>query len=169
MGAEFILPGNTEVARLADELGLGLWQKGMSYGRREPRGGLGTTPEALADGVGAVRDALAADPGNAISARELLDWLEIESGAREAILARLEISAGGAGEVVPASAMDGLAHIDDEPAPSVAGGNQGLALGLAERLGGRVRLGDARCGSPGTMTAPRSRRRAASGWPRSAA
>ena len=38
MGAEFILPGNTEVAALAEELGLALVDKGMRYGRREPRG-----------------------------------------------------------------------------------------------------------------------------------
>ena len=40
VGAEFILPGNTEVRALADELGLALTDDGMRYGRREPRGGL---------------------------------------------------------------------------------------------------------------------------------
>jgi len=39
MGAEFILPGNIEVERLAHELGLGVWDKGMRYGKREPRRG----------------------------------------------------------------------------------------------------------------------------------
>ena len=39
MGAEFILPGNTAVRELVDRFGLGLWDKGMRYGRREPRGG----------------------------------------------------------------------------------------------------------------------------------
>ena len=38
MGAEFILPGNTVVEATAERLGLGLWAKGMAYGRREPRG-----------------------------------------------------------------------------------------------------------------------------------
>ncbi|MFL5845107.1 MAG: FAD-dependent oxidoreductase, partial [Solirubrobacteraceae bacterium] len=38
MGAEFILPGNTVVEETARRLGLGLWAKGMAYGRREPRG-----------------------------------------------------------------------------------------------------------------------------------
>ena len=41
MGAEFILPGNTAVRGLAERLGLGLWDKGMRYGQREPRGGIG--------------------------------------------------------------------------------------------------------------------------------
>ncbi len=48
MGAEFILPGNTEVAALASELGLGLWDKGMRYGEREPRGGTATSAEEIA-------------------------------------------------------------------------------------------------------------------------
>ena len=39
MGAEFILPGCTEVLAAADRFGLGLWDKGMRYGRREPRRG----------------------------------------------------------------------------------------------------------------------------------
>ena len=39
MGAEFILPGNTAIRELAGRLGLGLWDKGMRYGQREPRGG----------------------------------------------------------------------------------------------------------------------------------
>jgi hypothetical protein len=47
MGAEFILPGNTSVRELAERFGLGLWDKGMRYGRREPRGGIGTTAAEL--------------------------------------------------------------------------------------------------------------------------
>ena len=38
MGAEFILPGCTEVLGLVERFGLGLWDKGMRYGQREPRG-----------------------------------------------------------------------------------------------------------------------------------
>ena len=41
MGAEFILPGNTAIRELVDRFGLGLWDKGMRYGRRDPRGGIG--------------------------------------------------------------------------------------------------------------------------------
>ena len=59
MGAEFILPGNTEVRALATELGLGLWDKGMRYGKREPRGGLGVSDPELDEGVAAVAAALA--------------------------------------------------------------------------------------------------------------
>ena len=38
MGAEFLLAGNTAVRELAGSFGLELWDKGMRYGRREPRG-----------------------------------------------------------------------------------------------------------------------------------
>ncbi len=31
-----------------DRFGLGLWDKGMRYGRRDPSGGIGTTHEELA-------------------------------------------------------------------------------------------------------------------------
>ena len=48
MGAEYILPGNTAIRELAERFGLGLWDKGMRYGRRDPRGGIGTTQEELA-------------------------------------------------------------------------------------------------------------------------
>jgi monoamine oxidase len=147
MGAEFLLPGNTAVLALAERLGLALWDKGMRYGRREPRGGIGTTRAALDEAMTMVDRRLAELDGDGsaarLSARTFLDSLAIEPGAREAILARVEISAGSTAEDVPMTDLAGLAHIDDEPAPSVAGGNQGLAVGLAARLGGAVRLGDA--------------------------
>lgn len=142
MGAEFILDGNTAVPELADELGLELWDKGMRYGNREPRGGIGTTAEQLAAGVREVDLALSALAGSAISVRELLDRLEIEPGTREAVLARAEISSASSADEIPASDLAGLAHIDTNPAPSVAGGNQTLALALAARLGDAVRLAD---------------------------
>jgi monoamine oxidase len=146
MGAEFLLPGNTEVRELARRLGLGLADKGMRYGRREARGGTEVSREALDEAMGEVDRALAAVDGGEGTARrsvrELLDSIALDAGAREVILARAEISAGRSAEEVPAGDLAGLAHIDDEPAPSVAGGNQQLALGLAAELGDAIRLGD---------------------------
>jgi monoamine oxidase len=147
MGAEFLLPGNTAVRELAERLGLGLADKGMRYGRREARGGIGAGGDALDQAMRKVDVALAAlDGGRGLagagSVRELLDSLDLDPGAREAILARAEISAATSADEVPATDLGGLAHIDDEPAPSVAGGNQGLAGGLAAELGDAVRLGD---------------------------
>ena len=55
MGAEFILPGNTLVEETARRLGLSLWEKGMAYGRREPRGGDPVTEDELRAAAGVDR------------------------------------------------------------------------------------------------------------------
>jgi monoamine oxidase len=140
MGAEFLLPGNTAIRKLADELGLGLWDKGMRYGRREPRGGVGVTRQELDDAVAAAGRALAGAPPDQ-SARDFLESLDAAPGARETLLARTEISSANSADAVAARDLSGIAHIDDDPAPSVAGGNQGIALRLAEGV-------DVRLGSP---------------------
>ena len=99
MGAEYILPGNSAVRELAERFGLGLWDKGMRYGRREPRGGIGTTHEELVAAAAIVERSLeTAPPG--LSARELLDGLDIPPGAREALLARVEISSANSAGLV---------------------------------------------------------------------
>jgi monoamine oxidase len=79
-----------------------------------------------------------ADPE--LPARRLLDELDIPAGAREALLARVEISSANSADVVAARDLGGLAHVDDAPAPSIAGGNQRLPLALAGELGAAVRL-----------------------------
>jgi monoamine oxidase len=147
MGAEYILPGNTAIRELADRFGLGLWDKGMHYGHREPRGGLGTTHEELVAAVAKAEHEFVRDGGGGsatgvprVSARHFLRSLDIPDGAREAILARVEISCANTADRVPAADLGGVAHIDDEPSPSIAGGNQRLALALARELGDAVRL-----------------------------
>ena len=139
MGAEFILPGNTAIRELVERFDLGLWDKGMRYGRRDPSGGIGTTHEELAAAVSEAERALPA-AGPRASARDFLQSLDIPAGAREAILARVEISSANSAEWVAAADLAGVAHIDDEPSPSIAGGNQRLPLALAESLGSAVRL-----------------------------
>jgi monoamine oxidase len=142
MGAEFILPGCTVVRELAERHGLGLWQKGMYYGDREPRGGIGVERAVLAEAVATVdRELGRAGPDLRDSAQRFLERLELDPGAREAITARLEVSAAAAAEEVPARGLAGLAHIGADPSPSLAGGNQRLALALADDLGSAIRLG----------------------------
>ena len=143
MGAEYVLPGNTAVRALVDRFGLGLWDKGMHYGWRDPRGGAGTTHEELAAAVAEAERALEAGAGRNQSARDFLAALDIPPGAREAILARVEISCANTADRVAAADLAGVAHIDREPSPSVAGGNQRLPLALAEVLGDAVRLDSA--------------------------
>ena len=141
MGAEFILPGNTRVLELAGRFGLEIVDKGMRYGRREPRGGAPVDPGDLDHAVAAVGEALA-DPGAPTreSAAALLARIEIDPAAREAILARVEISSASAAGTVPASDLAGVAYIGDEPALGIAGGNQRLAAALAAELGSSVAL-----------------------------
>ena len=145
MGAEFVLPGNTEIVALAAELGIGTLDKGMRYGKREPRGGLGVDQPTLMAAVAVLQDELERIEGageEEPSAGELIASLEIDEGAREAILARCEISSAAEAAWVPADELRGLAAIDDLPSPGLAGGNQSLALALAERLGDRVHLNE---------------------------
>ena len=146
MGAEFILPGNTELVKLAAELGIGTLDKGMRYGQREPVGGTRVDGPTLRAAVKKLREALVeaeeAPDSDKPSAAWILAPLDIPQGAKEVIEARTEISAAEVIEQVPAPEMAGLAAIDDSPSPGLAGGNQSLALALAERLGERVHLGE---------------------------
>jgi monoamine oxidase len=140
MGAEYILPGNTAIRELAERFGLGLWDKGMRYGRRDPRGGIGTTHDELAKAMSTAERELASGGGAQESAEAFLDSLDIPAGAREAIMARVEISCANTADRVAATDLGGVAHIDDQPSPSIAGGNQRLPLALAEGLGPAVHL-----------------------------
>lgn len=142
MGAEYILPGNTAVLQLAERLGLGLWDKGMRYGTRDPRGGIGTTHEELVAAMATAEAELASGGHSDESTEDFLDSIEMPPGAREAIIARVEISCANTADRVAAAELAGVAHIDDEPSPSIAGGNQRLALALAEGLGSSVHLDD---------------------------
>jgi monoamine oxidase len=136
MGAEFILPGNTVVEDTVRRLGLALWEKGMAYGRREPRGGEPVTVDELR--AAATLIARVMDPG--VSAAALLDRLELRGAVREAIRARVEVSTAVAADQVGADELAGVAAISDAPSHGIAGGNQCLAETLAAPLGDRLRL-----------------------------
>jgi monoamine oxidase len=150
MGAEFILPGNTVVEETARRLGLGLWEKGMAYGRREPRtqptssagtSGVRAVTEAdLRVAAGAIGEALRDPALERGSAAALLDRLDQPAAVREAIRARVEVSAGTSAAHVGADELAGLAAFSDTPSAGVAGGNQALAHALAEPLGARLHL-----------------------------
>jgi monoamine oxidase len=140
MGAEFLLPGNTAIRELAKRFELGLWDKGMRYGNRLPRGGDPVAPEELRAAAEAAGGALAGGAPD-LSARRFLAGLDVSAGAREALLARVEISSANDADLVSARDIGGIAHVDEEPAPSIAEGNGGLPLALARALGPAVRLG----------------------------
>jgi monoamine oxidase len=136
MGAEFLLPGNTAIRELAARFGLGLWDKGMRYGMREPRG-VEVTPQEMAAAVETANKEMGSAPPD-MTARQFLDGLDIAPGARESLLARTEISSANSADLVAARDLGGIAHVDEEPAPSIADGNQSLPLALAANLDVRL-------------------------------
>lgn len=141
MGAEFILPGADTLDGLVRELGLGYCDKRMFYGEREPRGGIGVEPVQVHAAAEAIAAALEGRHGLLdVSARAFLDGLDLHPGAREAVEARLEMSCVATSDRIDASQLGSIAAHTRDACPSLAGGNQQLALALAEQLGDRVRL-----------------------------
>ncbi len=139
-GAEFILPGDDVLRATAERLGLRLFEKGTLYGAREPRGGAPVSPGQLDGALGAIR-AAATEGRLSGTVATTLDGLPIHPGAREVIRARIEVSTA-----YPADDQEALVLVETGtgfgrfPTHTVVGGNQGLALALAARLGSAVRL-----------------------------
>src|SRR5215211_4495614 len=76
------------------------------------------------------------------SVAEVLAELPLDPGAGEAIAARLQVSAAQPAERLSAAALGHAgSSFSTRESLRVAGGNQQLALRLAERLGGAVHLG----------------------------
>ena len=145
-GGEFVLDGYDVMRSVLADLGLGLTDTGMSYYEREPRGGEPTSVADLARIAGVVAAAAAtAPPGTSLAGvaagLTLPDW----PGARAALagyLSRAEVTNGISAALLSArAAADLTSGFEPRPTWRVAGGNQRLADGLAERLGGTVRLG----------------------------
>lgn len=136
LGAEFVLPGYEVLRETASRLGLALYEKGTLYGDREPRGGPRVTRDELLAAAAALLD-----PG-AGSIADALERLVPSEGARAAIAARLAVSSGYELDDQDAAALaEGAAGFGDFPSHGVAGGNDRIALALAERL--EVRLSTA--------------------------
>src|SRR6187401_1508020 len=92
MGAEFILPDNSVIRETAARLGLALFDKGTTYGDREPRGGLPVTRQELVAAYGAVREAAAHGRLGHGTVVDALAGIPMADGARDAIRARIEVS-----------------------------------------------------------------------------
>jgi monoamine oxidase len=137
LGAEFILPPHDTVRRFTAELGLELYEKGTLYGNREPRGGPPVEHDELTRALDLAERA--ASDGEPLPAA--LAGLGIGAGAREAIIARIEVStAYPAADQASAILADGASRFGDFPSHGVAGGNQRLATAIADRLGDGVEL-----------------------------
>jgi monoamine oxidase len=142
-GAEFVLDGYDVMRGVLTEFGLELADTTMSYYEREPRGGQVTTHQDVARCAAAVA-AAAADvaPGTSLAdlvRADLVSGPDSPPAALAAYVSRVEVTNGvGADVLAAASADDVTAGFERRPCWRVAGGNQRLAYGLADRLAGRL-------------------------------
>jgi monoamine oxidase len=133
LGAEFVLPGYDVLRETAGRLGLALYEKGTLYGDREPRGG----PPVTRDELIAANETLR-NPG-AGSIAEALERLVPSPGARAAVASRLAISSAYELEDQDAAVLaEGATRFGDFPSHGIVGGNDRIALALAERHGDTV-------------------------------
>lgn len=138
LGAEFVLPGYDVLRETAARLGLTLFEKGTLYGDREPRDGPPVTRAELI----AADEALRSPATGSISGA--LERLVSSPGARAAVAARVAVSSAYELEDQDAATLaEGAARFGDFPSHGVAGGNDGIAIALAERLGDAVQTSEA--------------------------
>jgi monoamine oxidase len=135
-GAEFVLAGYDEMRRWLDRVGLALADTGMSYYVREPVGAPGVTAADMAEAARALADA---HGDHATSVAHLLDRIE-DPAVAEAVRARIEVSCAWSADDLAAGVIDHVASFEALPSHRVDGGNQRLAVALADLLGDRVRL-----------------------------
>lgn len=140
-GAEFILPDDRVIRSTARRLGLSLFEKGTTYGDREPRGGEPLDRPTLEAAFMRIREALRSGRLTGRLVPAALDALDLPAAAREAIIARIDVStAYPASDQDAAILLEGATTLGTFATYSVAGGNQRIADALAARLDGRVRL-----------------------------
>jgi monoamine oxidase len=144
LGAEFVEHDQVVLAATAAELGVPLAPTGMSYGDREPRGGIAVSRGTLRAELARLGPLVAERHARlqAMSVATLLGELPLDPGARDAIGARVQISAAQPLDQLAATSLEHAGStFDTSESLRVAGGNQRLALALAARLGEAVRLG----------------------------
>ena len=163
LGAEFVERDQQAVVATVGRLGLELVPTGMAYGDREPRGGIGVDRATLhaeldrlqrllagrrgSAGPGALADREAGlephrPPPGGRSVAAVLAGLPLHPGAREAIAARLQVSAALPVDELAAAVLDHAGStFSTRESVRVGGGNQRIAERLAARLPGAVHLG----------------------------
>ncbi|HVI17663.1 MAG TPA: FAD-dependent oxidoreductase, partial [Gaiellales bacterium] len=105
MGAEFVTEGYTVLPALVGDLGLELAPMGMSFTRREPRGGIGVEAAALNAALEALVGAVQAGAGEGLTVAELLERVPMDVGARELIACRIQVSYAHPVSLLAASAV----------------------------------------------------------------
>jgi monoamine oxidase len=139
-GAEFVLDGYDVMRSMLDDLGLRLADTTMSYYQRESRDSDPVTSEEVAQ----CAEALAAAAIRAPSGMSVADLAARWDGSRAALaalLSRIAVTNGISTDLLSADVIaDVTSGYSSRPSWRVAGGNQQLALLLAERLGPAVQL-----------------------------
>ena len=139
-GGEFVLDGYELMRTVISELGLELADTKMSYYEREPRGGAPTTHSDMARCAAVVGAAAASAPSGTSFADVISNWHGAPA-ALAAYVSRVLVTNGVAAEVLAVTAVaDVTAGLERRPSWRVAGGNQRVAQGLADRLGTSVWL-----------------------------
>lgn len=141
-GAEFVLEGYDLMRSTAADLGLGFADMGMSYHRREPRGGLATTHQAIATCAATLAEAGTSAPWATPLPKVMGEIADrVDPGALAALSSRLEVTNAYPIDRLSARAVAELAVPTTPPSSArLVGGNQSLALGLASRLSQALRL-----------------------------
>ena len=135
LGAEFVTEGYTVLPALVSRLGLELAPMGMSFTRRDPRGGIGVGAAALGAGLAALVGAVESGAGEGLTVAELLERVPMDAGARELIACRIQVSYAHPVSLLAASAVREVGELfDDVEARRVAGGNDQVAKRLAAGL-----------------------------------
>lgn len=135
MGAEFVTQGYELLPATVERLGLSLAPMGMSFSRREPRGGIGASEPALQAAWEATEAAVGSGAAEGLSVAELLGRLDIDDGARELLDCRIAVSYAQSTDRIAATAVRDVAHLF-EPVEGhrTDGGNGLIATGLAKFL-----------------------------------
>jgi len=135
MGAEFVTQGYELLPATVARLGLSLAPMGMSFSRREPRGGIGVSDEALRAAWKATESAIGSGEAEGLSVAQLLERLDIDAGARELLDCRIAVSYAQSADRIAATAVRDVAHLfEPVEARRTDGGNGLIATGLAEFL-----------------------------------
>ena len=139
-GAEFITAGYDATDAMVERLGLAYAGMGIRYPDRALRPDPGIDrAEALR--VAALVEAAAAAAGADAMAIDILAEVVEDARIRELLASRAQSASSVALELLPAERLRTIGHLlDDGETRRVVGGNQQLALRLAEGLGAAVRL-----------------------------
>ena len=141
LGADFFEADHYVLRGYARRFGLAIVSRGMRYSEREPRG-VETTSEAVAEVAELARAMLLRRlDGPPLSVAALLDSLDVDPDAREAVRSRVEVSSAHGADDVDARVLGHFGSSFGGPeSDRIVEGNDGIARGLAASLGNRIRL-----------------------------